>query len=183
MSDSSKYTEAELISSLKAGDESSFSYLYDNYSATLYGAILKIIRKESIAQDLLQEVFIKIFQNINHYDNSKGRLFTWMLRITRNTTIDKIRSKGFRDSSKIHSLEKDVNKNNSQISELPYINNIGLDNLLNTLEESHRKIIDLAYFEGYTQREIAKELAIPLGTVKTRARNALIQLRKRLNIS
>lgn len=181
MFDASIHTETELILRLKKGENAAYDYLYDHYGATLYGVILKIVRKETTAQDVLQEVFIKIFQKIGQYDETKGRLFTWMINITRNTAIDKIRSKEFKDSVRIHSFDHDVNQNS--ISTLPYIDHIGLEKVIDTLDASHRIIIEMAYFKGYSQNEIAKELSLPLGTVKTRVRSALIQLRKVLNIS
>lgn len=183
MNDSLYHTEKELVSSLKRGEEEAYSYLYDHYSAALYGVILKTIRKENVAQDLLQEVFVKIFQNINHYDESKGKLFTWMLRISRNAAIDMVRSKEYKKASKIHPLENNVNQSRTAYTEFPCIDHIGLEKVLDSLDESHRKIIDLAYFKGYSQKEIAEELSLPLGTVKTKVRSALIQLRKVLNIS
>lgn len=161
---------------LKKGEDAAYSYLYDHYSAALYGIILQIVPKQEIAQDVMQEVFVKIYQKISHYDSSKGGLYTWMLHITRNTAIDKVRSKGYKDARKIRSLSNDVNQNDTPSSEFPYVDHIGLEKVLSYLDETHRIIIDLAYFKGFTQKEISETLELPLGTVKTRARNALIQV-------
>ncbi len=94
------YTESELIQGLKAKDQKVFSYLYDRYSPALYGVALKVLNDESNASDCLQEVFMKIWRNIDRYDESKGRLFTWMLNITRNTAIDTLRSKAHKMDQK-----------------------------------------------------------------------------------
>ncbi|HEY0031415.1 MAG TPA: sigma-70 family RNA polymerase sigma factor, partial [Bacteroidia bacterium] len=88
-----KYTEDELIALLKNKDLVAYNALYDNYSAALYGIITRIVPAEEIAEDLLQEVFIKIWKSIDSYDPKKGRLFTWMLNISRNASIDYARSK------------------------------------------------------------------------------------------
>lgn len=175
------HTEKNLILGLRKGDEEAYSYLYDHYSSALYGIILRVVRKEEEAQDILQEVFVKIYEKIGNYDDTKGRLYTWMLQIARNSAIDRVRSKDFKSTSKIQSLDNDVNHSNIPSTEIPAVDHIGLKKVLNTLDKPHRIIIDMAYFKGYTQSEIAKELSMPLGTVKTRVRNALIQLRKVLN--
>ncbi|HEY6082266.1 MAG TPA: sigma-70 family RNA polymerase sigma factor [Chitinophagaceae bacterium] len=177
MSSQVTYSEPELIALLKQGEETAYSFLYDHYGAALFGIILRIIGRQELAEDALQEVFLKIYRNIDHYEVSKGRLFTWMLNIARNTAIDIVRSKDFRISRKIRELDNDVNANTIKASVMPFTDHLGLDKVLSTLNQDHRKVIDMAYFRGYTQEEIAKELGIPLGTVKTRIRNALMQLR------
>lgn len=182
MSNPATYSEPELIKQLRNREESAYGYLYDHYGHALYGIILRIILRTEVAEDVLQEVFIKIYHNIDRYDPAKGKLYTWMLHITYNMAIDTLRSKGFRKSKEIQSLDNDVNVTAVYSSSVPEIDHIGLDKVVSALSEDHRKIIDLAYFKGYTQEEIARELAIPLGTVKTRARNALIQLRSLLDI-
>lgn len=182
MSLSTTYSEAHLVSLLKKGEEEAYSYLYDHYSAALFGIILRIIPVQEEAEDILQEVFIKIYHHIDNYDVSKGRLYTWMLHIARNTAIDTLRSKEFQKAKKIHSLDGSVNNEINDVSSVSNIDHVGLDKVLSTLNEEHQQVINMAYFQGYTQEEISKELGIPLGTVKTRVRNALIQLRKILNI-
>lgn len=165
---------------LKKGDESAYNHLYDNYSGALYGFILQVVPEKEQAKDILQEVFMKIFQRIEQYDDQRGRLYTWMVQIARNTAIDKVRSKSYRTARQVQSLEDQ--KENSGGSVIPNMDYVGVDKALFSLDETHKRIIDLAYFQGFTQNEIADELELPLGTVKTRVRNALIQLRKLLNI-
>ena len=94
------YTEQELIAALQAGDEQAFSYLYDHYSGSLYSIILQIVKIPETANDVLQEVFINIWRKIATYDPVKGRLFTWMLNISRNASIDMLRSKSYQNSLK-----------------------------------------------------------------------------------
>ena len=165
------------MSLLKSRDRKAFNYLYDNYSGALYSIILQILSDTELASDVLQEVFINIWRKIEIYDPEKGRLFTWMLNIARNASIDTLRSKGFQNTQKNQSLPEYVDFNKpGQTTELN-IDNIGLKKLLERLREEYRVLIDLAYFKGYTHEEIAELEKIPLGTVKTRIRNALIQLR------
>jgi len=173
------YTETELLVGLQSHDEQAFSYLYDFYSKALFSIILQIIPQQEIAEDVLQEVFLKIWQNIVSYDASKGRLYTWMLNITRNQAIDRTRSKEFNNRAKTTELEENVYKDRQAVD--AGIDDVGLKKTLSTLPEESRMLLELAYFQGYTQEEISKILNIPLGTVKTRIRTTIIQLRKILS--
>ncbi|MDI3320271.1 RNA polymerase sigma factor [Pinibacter soli] len=168
------YTEAELVVLLKKRNNSSYDYLYDHYSGALYSIILQIVQDENIAADVLQEVFVNIWKKIDSYDETKGRLFTWMLNIARNAAIDMIRSKTYRNSNRSVSL--DGNADNLQSTQLQ-VDGIGLRRAVDKLKPEQRSLIELAYFLGYTHEEIAEIEAIPLGTVKTRIRAALQQLR------
>lgn len=169
--------ETLLIDSLKKRDQAAFSYLYDNYAGALYGVIIKIIGKEEEANDLLQEAFVKIWKNIESYDETKGRLYTWMLNITRNTAIDLLRSSKFKQSRSTDNIEDNTNHIKGNLGNTIQIDNFGVKKIVDALEKKYQQIIDLSFFKGYTHEEIAKELSIPLGTVKTRSRSALIQLK------
>ncbi|ASZ11499.1 sigma-70 family RNA polymerase sigma factor [Chitinophaga pendula] len=171
------YSEPELVQGLKARDQKVFGYLYDHYSPALYGVILKVLNEENIAGDALQEVFLKIWRNIDRYDNEKGRLFTWMLNIARNTAIDILRSKSFKLDQKIQDIGNDVHLYTGHLAVYQSVDHLGLSKVLEKLNKEQRAIIDLAYYKGCTQEEIAKVLEIPLGTVKTRMRNAIMHLR------
>jgi RNA polymerase sigma-70 factor (ECF subfamily) len=174
------YTEEELIQLLKSGDESAFGYLYDHYSGALNGAIFKMINDKALAEDILQEAFVKIWNSFSTYDASKGRLFTWMLNITRNLTIDTIRSKSYKKQSKIQSSENAVAYASNNIDEKERFDAMGIRKQTVLLKEDQKQVIDLAYFEGMTQEEISQRLKIPLGTVKTRMRAAISVLKNLL---
>lgn len=180
MSHHSKYSEQELVTLLSQRDNEAYSYLYDNYCGALYGIINQIVPDVETANDVLQDVFISIWRKIDSYDPSKGRLFTWMLNIARNAAIDKIRSRTYRNSLKNQTLAENVNDNlNNQVVK-PVYDNIGLRKIVSQLKEEQRVLIDLSYFQGFTHEEIARVMKIPLGTVKTRIRSALMQLRTML---
>lgn len=171
-----KYSEQELVVLLNEQNNEAFNYLYDNYSGGLFTIINQIVTDKDLASDVMQEVFVNIWRKINTYDASKGRLFTWMLNIARNASIDKVRSKSYRDSMKTQSIpEGDNTLNAGNVN--PSVNDVGLKKVLTRLSDEHQKLIDLSYFQGFTHEEIAKMMGIPLGTVKTRIRSALIQLR------
>jgi RNA polymerase sigma-70 factor, ECF subfamily len=170
--------EGDLVLLLQSKDQRGFSILYDNYSSALYGVILKIVRTEEIAADVLQDAFVKIWKNIEGYNRTKGTLFTWMLNVARNTAIDKIRSQDFQNSQRNQDLDSTIetidNQGNSQFD----VDAIGLKKVVENLRPEHRQIVDLLYFQGYTQAEVAEEFGIPLGTVKTRVKAAITQLRQ-----
>ena len=126
----------------------------------------------------MQEVFVKIWKQIAQYDDGKGRLFTWMLNIARNAAIDMVRSKGFQNSQQNRELQESVYEQVGTTSIA--VEQIGLRKVVHKLKSEQKQLVELAYFEGYTQDEISKMLDIPLGTVKTRLRTALIQLRQML---
>jgi len=177
LSNTVTYNEQELVLSLKAKDQQSFSYLYDNYSGALYSIVLQVVADKELASDVLQEVFVNIWRKIESYDPDKGRLFTWMLNVARNLAIDMVRSKGYQNSRKNQSLPEGDYFDKAGSATQQSVDNIGLKKIVDKLKEEHRVLIDLAYFKGYTHEEIAKIESLPLGTVKTRIRNALIQLR------
>ncbi|MBO9570825.1 MAG: sigma-70 family RNA polymerase sigma factor [Chitinophagaceae bacterium] len=164
---------------LKKRDGSAFSYLYDSYSGSLYTIISQIVNDAELAKDVLQEVFINIWKRIESYDPGKGRLFTWMLNIARNASIDTLRSKSYQNSQKNISITDNTEWWAGATGKLN-VDNIGLRKVLDRLKKEQRVLIDLAYFKGYTHEEISEIENIPLGTVKTRIRNALIQLREYL---
>lgn len=174
------YSEEELVLSLKNQDQAAFSYLYDNYAGALNGVIYRMIEDTQLAEDILQEAFIKIWNNFKQYDDTKGRLFTWMVNITRNLTIDTLRSKGYKKQQKIFKDQNSVSGLKDSSAEVDRFDSMGLRKQVAALKPDQKVIIDLAYFGGYTQEEISKEMGIPLGTVKTRMRTAIIELRKML---
>lgn len=175
------YTEPELVSLLKSKDERAFRYLYDHYGAALYGLICQVLVSREESRDILQAVFLKIWKNMDSFDPSRGRLFTWMLRIARNTAIDTLRSRNFQQARKIRELDPDVHGEGSGIEISSRLDPIGLEGVLGRLSPDQFRLIRLAYYQGYTQEEIARELGIPLGTVKTRIRSTLRRLRELIN--
>jgi RNA polymerase sigma-70 factor (ECF subfamily) len=170
------YQESELVLLLKQRRESAFSYLYDKYSGALYSVIISIVPDRELSNDILQEVFVKIWRQIETYDVTKGRLFTWMLNIARNASIDALRSKNFQQRQQNKELTEHLHEVGG--STQTNTDKIGLRRIVYKLKAEHRVLVELSYFEGFTQDEISKMLNIPLGTVKTRLRAALIQLKQ-----
>lgn len=155
--------------------------LYDMYSSSLYGVISRIVVDTATAEDVLQDTFVKIWNSFTTYSSDKGRLFTWMVNIARNLAIDKIRSKDFKNQNKNQELENNVTFIDEQRNTVYKPELLGIKELVDKLKPEQKSILDLVYFKGYTHVEAADELGVPLGTIKTRLRMAIVQLRKHFN--
>ena len=171
------------MTGLRNKSPKALSYLFDHYSGALYGIIFRIVRHEEVSEEVIQDVFMKIWDKIGSYDPSKGTLFTWMLNIARNQAIDKTRSKEIGKDRKTADLDNLVNSIDRQNYGELQVDAIGLKELLDKLPEEQRFVVDYLYLKGYTQSELAEEFTIPLGTVKTRLRLAMIELRTILSIN
>ncbi|MFM2047701.1 MAG: hypothetical protein RI955_247 [Bacteroidota bacterium] len=170
----------DLVNQLKARSNESFNYLYQNYSKALFNVIFQILQNQELSEDVLQEAFVKIWKNVEQYEPSKGTLFTWMLNICRNQAIDKTRSKLFKNNLQNQTIENNVSVFSKMENQFKP-EHIGLKKLADNLKPEYREIIDLIYYKGYTQNDAAEHLQMPLGTVKTRCRAALTELRKIFN--
>ena len=175
--------ENDLVARLRAKDTSALDYLYDHYSGALNGVVYRIVRSEGIAEEILQDVFLKIWDKIENYDASKGKLFTWMLNIARNQAIDKTRSKEMSKGKKTDDIDNLVNRIDNQESGELAVDAIGLKEVLERLPKEQKFVVEYLYLKGYTQSELAEEFDIPLGTVKTRLRMAMIELRSILEVA
>lgn len=172
-----RFSEEVLVGKLRQRDEPAFHTLYDQYAPALYGVILKIVRDEEAANDVLQDSFVKIWRNIPSYDAQKGRLFTWLLNIARNTAIDALRTNHGGQSIQTGSEIVDTIDRHQQTHQ-PNAETFDLSDKVKQLNPDRQTVIDLVYFHGYTHEEVAEKLNLPLGTVKTRVRSALQELKK-----
>lgn len=171
--------ERHFIGRLQAGEETSFAQLYDRYGTNLYAVILEIVRNEQDAENLLQDAFVKIWRNISRYDATKGRLYTWIITVARRLALDFVRSQYFREQQMNQSVENAVYIA-GDAAEMTRLEFIGVSKAVSDLDPALRQVIDLQYFMGYTQQEVADETGLPLGTVKSRTRAAMTQLRTHL---
>ncbi|MDT0295663.1 RNA polymerase sigma factor [Mesonia ostreae] len=166
-----------LIAELQNKNPKAFERIYERYSESLFGVIYTIVRDQRIAEEVLQDSFIKIWDNAEAYNSSKGRFFTWALNIARNTAIDKTRSKAFKNSKKNLTADFFVDILEDKSSFSNRVDAIGIKKYIKALKPYCEQIIELLYFKGFTQAETAKELDTPLGTIKIRSRNCIQSLR------
>ena len=170
--------EKEIVALLQKSDKKAISLLYENYADALYGVIKKVITDEDTAQDVLQETFVKIWRYSKKYDSSKAKLFTWLYRIAYNTAIDKVRSLKNKNGKEVQIETSAVYKVSS--GELNQ-DVIDIKKHLSSLDEKYQIVINALFFEGMTQQEASDELDIPLGTIKSRLKIGLRELKKIYN--
>lgn len=175
-------SQEEILLLIRNKDSRGYTILYDMYSKSLFAVISNLIKDHEEAEDVLQEVFVKIWKNIDSYNEGKGRFYTWALNIARNTSIDKMRSKNFNNSKKNLSSDNFVHLLDDSNKLINRIDTIGIKEFVLKLKPKCIALIDLLFFKGYTQQEAAEELEIPIGTVKTNNRNCINDLRNFLQV-
>ncbi|MCX6212950.1 RNA polymerase sigma factor [Spirosoma sp.] len=165
-------TERHFTNALQASTATSFSELYEAYSPALYGVLLRLVHDSARAEDLLQETFIKIWLNRQYFDPQQGRLFTWMITITRHVALSELRSQKVRRAGQSYHYDR------LEQSVRPSLLAGKLDqSLISQLPPKYQAVVELMYYQDYTSQEIADRLKLPLGTVKTRIRKAMQALR------
>lgn len=151
--------------------------MYNQYSASIYGTIMRTVTSPELAEEILQQTMLKAWNKFDSYDESKSSLYTWLATIARNTALDTVRLKGYQARQKTESVDtlvhdKKIDTNASTT--------IDVTKLMDSLDPKYKQVIDKVYLQGYSQADAAKALEIPVGTVKTRIRKALMQLRGEL---
>jgi len=177
--DKSEQENVQLMAQIKQGHEGALKTLYRKYAGALLHQVQKIIADQEAAEEILQDVFVKIWKKAGQYDENRSRLFTWMSQIARNTAIDTARLVSFQRNKETDSLDTLVNID-AQLPAKAFnkIPDVGLQQVISKIDPEHRELIEYLYFRQYTQKETAEALGIPLGTVKTRLRKAISILRE-----
>jgi len=170
--------DSDLLHAIARGDESALAALYDRYHSILLGLLLRILHNRVEAEDVLQEVFLQIWQRAANFDEARGRGFTWMVTLARSRAIDRLRSLQSRQRADDTAL-RDAPEAVGDASDDAYHAEQReiVRAALAQIPEEQRRALLLAYFEGLTQSEIAARLGQPLGTVKTRMRSGMTKLR------
>ena len=176
-------TDRQLAERLKRREPQAMADLYDRYGRVTYSLIFRIVRDSGVAEDLVQETFLRVWNRVQAFDHERGSLGPWVLTVARNRAIDYLRSVDGRMSQ--NALELDVNEHPSLFADLEKdILNSDRARILRAafqkLSDNQQMVIELAYFEGLSQTEMAERMKQPLGTVKTWVRSALKALRSEL---
>lgn len=179
-------SDADLIGRAAAGEARALEVLYERYSRVVYSFAVRILRDPQMAEELLQEVFFRAWQQGGSYSASRGTFVTWLLSITHNMAIDEIRKRGRRpqkaDSEDPEAVLAAVADRGPAVEDEVWLGALRetINDALDQLPANQREAIELAYFRGLTQREIAEHLGEPLGTIKTRMRLGIRKLRESL---
>lgn len=170
--------DQDIYTRLRSRDETGLSLLYDNYSESLYGIALRVVRNEAFAEDSIQKSFLKIWNNIDQYDESRSTFFTWMAQIVKNTAIDIRRLKSFQKEEKSESFDVAVHKTESTSIDTDAMD---VAKMIEGLDEKYAFVLEYLYLRGYSQRELADEFDMPIGTIKTRVKKGIQILRDRFS--
>ncbi|WP_018127016.1 sigma-70 family RNA polymerase sigma factor [Balneola vulgaris] len=181
--------DKELLIRIAAKDPVALSLLYDQYNRLLFGLLVSILKKKEEAEDILQEVFTNIWEKADQYDPEKGSAYTWIVSLTRNKGIDRLRSKVYKEQKKQStSLDNEdtymplFSEENNPLEDAILSDRASmLKEALAKISEKQRTVLQVAYFDGLTQTEISEQLDIPLGTVKSRMRDGMLKLREILS--
>jgi RNA polymerase sigma-70 factor, ECF subfamily len=170
------FTTETLVQIVQSKSENGFNMLYDKYCGTLYSILMKFVKKQNVADDLLHEIFIKIWRGIDTYNPEKGTVFRWMMNITRNQAIDYIRSSSH--PLELHQLNKDLvtlqsDDSNSKAASSKRIKYKGIKSKTLQLSKKYADVVDLIFFYGCTYEQTARIMKLSVGTIKTRARKGL----------
>jgi RNA polymerase sigma-70 factor (ECF subfamily) len=176
-------TEGALLRRVAAGDRASFEALYDRFSGVLFATAYRVLNNQEAAEDVLQDVFIQIWEKAPLYDPARGKPITWAVTLTRHKAIDRLRSIQRRSR-----LQDDAHKEAETMEKFDGKSSFDavssaetakmVREAIQTLTEDQREAIELAFFSSMTQAEIAERLGEPLGTVKARIRRGMIRLRE-----
>jgi RNA polymerase sigma-70 factor (ECF subfamily) len=179
-------TNEALLPSVARGDVTAFEALYDRHSSTLYALLLRILASPEDAQEVLQETFVKAWTNARMFDSSRGSEIAWLISIARSRGIDKLRSRKIRGDRE-NDAGREISIHSSFVESTTGADlavrsqeSSAVRSALSELPDAQRVALELAYFEGFSQSEIAAKLGEPLGTIKTRMQLGMKKLRERL---
>src|SRR4051812_35763852 len=167
------------MTAIAAKDDDALGQLYDRYRLILFGVLMRILNNRAEAEDVLQEVFLQVWRRAADFDENRGRPFTWLVTLARSRGIDRLRSLASRERAAVAGANETSEDVSDAASDAIRSERAGAVNAaLDDLPEEQRRPLMLAYFDGLTQSEIATKLGVPLGTVKTRMRTAMMKLRE-----
>jgi RNA polymerase sigma-70 factor (ECF subfamily) len=180
--------DLSLLQRIVARDAAAVAELYDRHSRLLFGLILRIVRNRGEAEEILQEVFVRVWTRAELYDERLGGPRPWLVRLARNCAIDRLRARRARDASGALHFDEAMTATAASATDVQTPETVAVDterresvmDALAGLPAEQRRLIEAAFFEGYTHSELAERFRLPLGTVKTRIRAAMIAMRQRL---
>jgi len=176
--------DAQILQRIAAGDQAALGELYDRFSRPLFSVALRVLNDAAEAEDVLHDVFVTLWDKAADFESSRGHAFSWALTLTRNRAIDRVRSRKRRSEILTQAVPADLGYDEAADAKLDSADTLwvkekaaAVRSAVATLPADQRQVLELAYFGGLTQQQIAEKLSAPLGTIKARIRRALLKLR------
>lgn len=178
-------TDEQLLVEVARGDEAAFGELYDRFGGLVYGVVRKVLRDPSQSEEVAQEVLVTVWRTASRYDEAQGSAMAWIMTMAHRRAVDRVRSEQAATERTRKLAPRTFEQSYDEVSEAveTRLEREAVRRCLGSLTELQRESVDLAYYGGYTYREVAELLDVPLGTVKTRMRDGLIRLRDCLGVT
>ncbi|PRH76876.1 RNA polymerase subunit sigma [Streptomyces solincola] len=176
---------AEILGQVAAGDKDSFSTLYDALAGPVFGLVLRVLRDPAQSEEVAQEVMVEVWRSAARYQADRGSVMSWVMTMAHRRAVDRVRSEQAASDREQRSAQREQMPAYDEVSEevAVRLESEQVRRCLRSLTELQRQAVTLAYYRGYTYREVAASLSAPLGTVKTRLRDGLIRLRDCMGVS
>lgn len=177
--------DEQLLFAVARGDQAAFAELYDRVAGTVHGVVRKVVRDPAQSEEVTQEVFVEVWRIAVRFDPAKGSARTWILTMAHRRAIDRVRSEQSSRDRTERVGHRDLHRDFDEVSEQveTRFEHQQVHDALSALTDLQREAVELAYYQGYTYREVAELLDTPLGTIKTRMRDGLIRLRDAMGVT
>ncbi len=179
-------SDEALLVGTASGDQEAFARLYDRFAPRVFGLVRKVVRDPGLSQDTMQEVMTELWRTSPRFDPNKGNAVSWILTLAHRRAVDAVRrEQSARDRADVVGRREDAARPFDDVSEAVTMadEHSQIRRALDALTDLQRQAIELAYFEGMTYREVAENLGVPLGTIKTRMRDGMIRLRDTMGVA
>lgn len=178
--------EIKLLERIAAKNQNALENLYVLYSRIIYSVVIRIVKNQEDAEEVLQNIFLQVWEKAGSFNKHKGTVYAWLMTMARNKAIDKIRSADHKKNSGTFTFDEKIEIWENENSMLAIDAAAAAERseyvkkALYNLPDEQRLVIEMAFFDGYTQKEISEKLKLPLGTIKTRSRQGMIKLQNLL---
>ncbi|MFE9395350.1 sigma-70 family RNA polymerase sigma factor [Streptomyces flavidovirens] len=176
---------SDVVARVADGDQDAFATLYDSIAGPVFGLVLKVLRDPSQSEEVAQEVMVEVWRTATRFRPEQGSVMTWVMTMAHRRAVDRVRSEQAATDREQRTARRDQTPPYDQVSEevTVRLESEQVRRCLRTLTDLQRQAVTLAYYQGYTYREVAASLSAPLGTVKTRLRDGLIRLRDCMGVN
>ncbi len=177
--------DEQLLLEVARGDREAFAALYERFAATVFGVVRRTLRDPSQSEEVAQEVFVELWRQAARFDPERGRASTWILTLAHRRAVDRVRTEQSRRDRTDKVAAREHRREHDEVAETVELRleHQQVRAALDVLTPLQREAVELAYYRGFTYREVAEQLGAPLGTIKTRMRDGLIRMRDALGVA